>query len=138
MKPGKPLERKTRLQADPEKTAAWRARSRKRLPAESPKRKAERPVRAEVRQVVLERDQGCTARGLLPGRCWHPYGEPLDVHEVTARGTHPGSHLNPDAAVAVCRGHHQWIGNHPAEAEEAGFRVRFTTGVDEEGDQAPY
>lgn len=125
MKQGGNLPRRTPLQGNPEKTRAWRDRSRKPLPAKSKKRVAEDPERARVRQVVLDRDQGCMGRGILPGRCWHPRDEPLDVHEVESRGTHPGSHLDPEVCLALCRGHHQWVTTHPAEAEALGYRRRF-------------
>lgn len=119
------LERKTPLRADPAKVKAWRDRSRKRIPPRSKRRIEEAPERARVRQVVLDRDQGCMGRGILPGRCWHPRDEPLDVHEVLARGP-GGDYLDPENCLALCRGHHQWVTTHPAEAEGLGYRRRFS------------
>jgi len=31
------------------------------------------------------------------------------VHETTARGTHPGSHLDPSCTVALCQSHHSMV-----------------------------
>ncbi len=88
-----------------------RPKARTPLAGESPKRKAERPLRAEVRRQVIERDGRCVgpSRG-LPGRCGTlPDRLGLEVHEVAARGTHPGSHLNVDLAVALCPVHHDMV-----------------------------
>lgn len=128
MKPSGPLGRTKALRADPEKTREWRARTARRLPAESARRKAERPARRAVRAVVLDRDQGCVARGVLPGRCWHPAGEPLDVHEVISRGRWRAGYLVADNCVSLCRGHHQWVTTHPAAATQLGFLARNNPG----------
>jgi len=44
----------------------------------------------------------------------------FDVHEpkTRARG---GSILDPDNAVALCRQHHDWVHDHPLEAEQRGL-----------------
>lgn len=46
----------------------------------------------------------------------------VDVHEplTRARG---GSILDPDNMRAVCREHHRWIHDHPAEATARGWLV---------------
>lgn len=114
------LERRTRLQADPEKTRAWQRRS-KPLPVESAKRKAQKPIRRAVRAEVLHRDKTCQARGLVHGRCRHPEGEDLDVHEIVPRGRWALGYLDPDNCIAVCRFHHEWITTHPKVASQLGL-----------------
>lgn len=117
MKSGGPLRRTTPLQVEPGKVRDWERRSRKALPAQSEKRKAEKPRRDEVRRIVFERDGGCQARGILPGRCWRV----MDAHEVQSRGRRPGGHLDPENVITLCRGHHEWVTNHSEEAEALGF-----------------
>lgn len=118
------LERKKPLRADPAKTRDWQRRSRSNLPAQSAKRKREAPERRRVREEVLARDGSCQARGLLPGRCWHPYGLPLDVHEVISRGLWAAGYLDPGNCLAVCRAHHDWITDHRREAEALGLSAK--------------
>lgn len=86
-------------------------------------RKAEAPQRAAVREQALARaGYRCEGAALIPTPCWGP----LDCHEIEARGTHPGSHLNPEVVRVLCRGHHEWVGAHPRQAEEKGLRRRAT------------
>ena len=99
----------------------------------SPKRRAEAPQRAAVRELVLARDGGCVpaARG-MPGPCGSRPGRPsLEVHEIAARGTAPGSHLDPDLCVATCPAHHDQIteatGDLLALARDLDLRRRPTT-----------
>lgn len=115
LKRGKPL------RSDPAKTREWQRRTQKKLPAESARRKAERPARAKVREEVLERDGGCRGRGVLPGPCRHPQGLPLDVHEVVKRGRWRAGYLVVDNCLALCRAHHDWVETHDVEAKELGF-----------------
>lgn len=101
---------------------AWNStlpRSSKRIAARSDKRIAEENARAEVRRIVRERAGGlCEARDLVPEvKCWGPF----DVDEIEARGVHPGAHLDPDLCQLLCRGHHRWKGDHPAEARRLGL-----------------
>jgi len=126
------LDRRTPLTVDPAKVRAWQDRSRRALPRESAKRRAERPARTAVIAETLDRaGHRCQAAELVPHvECWGR----LDTHEVESRGTHPGSHLDPSVTLAVCRGHHEWIGAEPKLAEAAGLRRRATT--TNEGDQA--
>lgn len=83
------------------------------LRSASPKRLAEAPERAAVRDLVLARDRTCVpAQRGMPGDCETlPGRAPLEVHEIAARGTHPGSHLDPDLCVATCPKHHDQISN---------------------------
>jgi hypothetical protein len=85
-------------------------RSRAPLPSMSKRRRGELRLRAVVRAEVLGRDGGCVARDLLPEiACWHPYGDPLDVHEYMRRTHAPGDWLIPDRCVALCRAHHDYL-----------------------------
>lgn len=91
----------------------------RRLAPKSAKRIREDHRRAVVVAEVMERDGfACRASqwSELCGPCWGP----LDVHEpkTRARG---GSHLSPDAAIAICRAHHDWTHQHPAAAAELGL-----------------
>ena len=117
-----PPARRTPLAADPDKTRAWQDRSRRRLPARSKKRIAEAPTRAAVRAEVLDRDRGCRARGIAPGPCAaRPGRAPLEVHEVVSRARRPGGHLDPENCLALCPGHHDWVTEHPTDAEALGL-----------------
>lgn len=82
----------------------------------------ERPIRLDVRKETIMRAGGeCEAKHIVPEvECWGP----LDVDEITARGTNPGSHLNGNLTQALCRAHHNWKDHYPAEAERRGLRVR--------------
>ena len=81
------------------------------LRSQSDKRRAEASKRAQVRIDVLARDGECIPwRRGMPGACEvYPGRAPLEVHEIAARGTHPGSHLDPDLCVATCPRHHDQI-----------------------------
>lgn len=86
---------------------------RRPLPRASHKRLSEREQRAEVRRLTIERSgHRCQGPSFgLPGRCASPdlRRPELEVHETTARGTHPGSHLDPSCTVALCQIHHSAI-----------------------------
>lgn len=108
---------------------------RRPLPAQSAKRKAERGLRDEVRRQTLERaGHRCEGPAYgLPGACRIVSMEraPLEVHEKTARGTHPGSHLDASVTVALCQFHHDVVTSPSGEnrklAERLGLIVRATT-----------
>ena len=112
------LQRRTPLRADPAKTKAWQDRSRKALPAESDKRKAERPERARVRAAATARDGGCVGMRL---HIDHDCGGPLDAHEVIPRSAWPKGHLVLDNVVMVCRGLHRMIDADPTLAAKWGL-----------------
>lgn len=87
----------------------------------SAKRRAERPVRDEVREQTLRRAGfRCEAPGAFGIRC---SGGLPDVHEVHPRGVKPGSHLDPGVTMALCRAHHRYATDHPQEAHDAGLRL---------------
>lgn len=122
------LERSEPLRANLAKTRAWERRSRKALPSESPKRRAERPTRDAVRaQVRARAGYQCQARELVPEiSCWHPPGLELDVDEIVLRSGRPGGHLDPDNCQALCRAHHDWKHDNPDDAVARGLR-RWST-----------
>lgn len=99
----------------------------------SPRRAAETAERVAVREYVLDRDRECIpARRGMPGRCeTYPGRASLEVHEIAARGTHPGSHLDRDLCVATCPKHHDDItdatGDLLALARDLDLRRRPTT-----------
>jgi hypothetical protein len=92
----------------------------------SPKRRANLTVRAEIRAQVLERDDylcqfWTRAKSLdlmnlphVPIAC----GGPLDVHEIIPRSAWADGYLVVDNCIAVCRRHHDWIGDYPELAAE--------------------
>lgn len=97
--------------------------------ARSKRRRREEPQRAEVRRVVLERDQGCEAEGIegvphgpIPGRA------PLEVHELRRGSARRESYLEPGWCLAVCAQSHDWITEHPNEAERRGLALRSWMG----------
>jgi hypothetical protein len=92
----KPLERRTRLKA------------------RSPKRQAE----AEGRRAITSKLAGCELRNVIE-RC----AGPLDGHELVARGTRPGSHMEAELVVGLCRRHHELVTGAPPFAESVGARI---------------
>lgn len=89
-----------------------------RLNFASEKTKNNAAERAEVRRIVLQRDMGlCQARFLVESvTC----SGPLDVDEVIPRGR-GGNYLDPDNCQVLCRMHHRWKHDNPAEAERLGL-----------------
>lgn len=105
-----PLQRKTPL------------RSRSRLAPMSKKRRAEQAERAEVRRRAFERDgHACQGARLVPDVAC---AGPLDAHEITPRGSHPGAHLDLSVVVTLCRAHHDWTHANPYAAYAAGLLRR--------------
>lgn len=86
----------------------------------SAKRVAETDARAAVRDATIRRAGGkCQAAAIVPEiACWGP----LDVDEVIGRGVNPGGHLDLENTQALCRGHHSWKHENPAEARRRGLR----------------
>lgn len=78
-------------------------------------------------QTALRRDRfRCQAQGLLPGRC----AGGLDPQHVIPRGVRKDLAAVVENIVAVCRGHHRWIDNHPRAAWDAGFHGHGWDDVD--------
>jgi hypothetical protein len=91
----------------------------------SKKREAERPERAEVRRKVHERDgHECQGPKYAPWiRCWHPAGEPLDVHEIIPRDAWAAGYLVVANCITLCRGHHDWVTDYPDAAAAVGLHM---------------
>lgn len=83
----------------------------------SAKRQAEADLRWDVRQLTLSRARWRCQGTDAPGPC----GGDLDVHEVAPRSVYPGGHLDSDNTIAICRRHHNWVGDNPAAAAELGL-----------------
>lgn len=92
----------------------------------SARRKREAPIRGQVRAEVLERDGGCTARGIAPGECGSPFpSRPnLEVHEVVSRARWRAGYLEPSNCRTFCQLHHDWVTEHPKEAEALGLLAK--------------
>lgn len=86
----------------------------------SVKRQGEAEQRRTVREQALARaGHRCEAELVVPEvEC----GGPLDVDERASRGAHPGSHLRVELCQVLCRRHHDWRHEHPAEARARGLR----------------
>ena len=93
---------------------------RGRLRPRSDKRISEQQERQDVRELALARaGYRCSVPDGFAGvRCWGP----LDVDEIAPRGVRPGGHLDDDNVQVLCRGHHDWKGEHPKEAHALGLR----------------
>lgn len=46
---------------------------------------------------------------------------PMDPHEIIPRSAWRDGDLDPENVRWVCRAHHDWIGDHPAEAHGYGL-----------------
>lgn len=99
--------------------------ARRPLNSESPKRRAERPIRQEVRLNVIQRDQGCAFHQMLAAATGVPAGcsGRVEVHEVTKRSRRPGSHLDEECCVALCSEANAWVENWPDAAEVLGLSI---------------
>ena len=88
----------------------------------SDKRRKDLNKRTRVREEVLKRDRyTCTAKEILEHiQCWGP----LDVDEIIGRGR-GGDWLDPDNCQVLCRAHHTWKHDNPAEALELGLSDRL-------------
>ncbi len=97
--------------APPKRTGRPRARSKR--------RESEAAERRAVVELVHRRDRTCRAAAVVPEvECRGP----LDVHEVIPRSAWAAGYLVPSNAKLVCRSHHSWIGDYPAEAKVRGLR----------------
>ena len=114
------MDERSRLKFCLDKPVCIKTTNLKRTPLniESNKTKKNKTKRAEVRRIVLQRDMGlCRAKFLVT---YLQCSGPLDVDEVIPRGR-GGDHLNPDNCQVLCRAHHRWKHDHPAEAERLGL-----------------
>jgi hypothetical protein len=90
----------------------------RRLNFASNKTKNNIPKRAEVRRIVFQRDMGLCQAKFLVGSI--TCSGPLDIDEVIPRGR-GGNYLDPDNCQVLCRAHHRWKHDNPAEAERLGL-----------------
>jgi len=103
----------------------------------SSKRRQSLEQRADVREAVLARDGGCVFWQFMwwttcpepldfGNQCPQFCDGPLDVHETTPRGTHPGSELDEGVCVCLCRRHHQFIHSRPRLGYQTGLLKRWS------------
>jgi hypothetical protein len=86
----------------------------------SAKRRAEIPERRLVVACVFARDlQICQAKH-APGDC----AGVLDPHELIPRSVWRRGYLVVENVISVCRRHHDWIDDHPDDAELLGLHAR--------------
>lgn len=91
---------------------------RTRLKPFSNKTISEFDERKVVREKVLARDTyTCQAKWVVK---WIECSGPLDVDEIIPRGR-GGDYLDIDNCQTLCRLHHRWKHDNPAEAERLGF-----------------
>lgn len=96
----------------PKRKSGLSSRSRK------PSRVAHFAAVAEACRTALERDGGCLAAPLVPEvRCWGK----LDPQHVIPQGVRRDLAADPENIVGCCRGHHEWIGDHPEAARALGL-----------------
>lgn len=107
--------RRTRLQADLDKTRAWQARSRRKLPARSRRAEAEAAERRETADAVIAAAGGrCVLAGVPgAGRC---FGRPTRHH---VRKQSQGGRHDEDNGVCMCAWHNDQIEADPELARLA-------------------
>lgn len=117
-----PMKRTGGPKADPAKARDWQDRSRQRLPRESANGAERRKRATAAGKAAKARDQQrCVARPLVVEvRCWGP----LDPQHVIPRGVRPDMADDEANIIGCCRGHHDWIGDHPTKARELGLHGR--------------
>lgn len=123
------------LDRDPEKARAWQDRSRQaaierarqkprsQLKARSPRKRERYAEIAQACGAAIERDgHRCQARLLVPEiSC----GGKLDPQHVIPQGVDKRLAAEEANIVACCRRHHDWIGDHPEEAQKLGLHGRW-------------
>lgn len=71
---------------------------------------------AARRRVFLEQNPTCAAA--IPDLCT---GQATQVHHVISRSRWPGGYLEESNWAALCQACHQWITEHPRDAEDSGW-----------------
>lgn len=95
---------------------------RSRIKPVSAKRRSQAGARRKTIELVMERDKyACQAK--LSGCSMHA----TDVHELKTRAR-GGSIIELSNCVALCRGCHSWITEHPKWATEHGFMLHSWDG----------
>jgi hypothetical protein len=83
------------------------------------KRTRAKPVPSSLYQQVLARDLGCVARDTVRQiRCMGR----IDPHHILPRGRGGADTL--ENLVSLCRAHHDWVHDHPAESYDLGLLRR--------------
>lgn len=92
---------------------------RTRLSPKSKKRERDEAERRIVVEHAKIRDRNmCQARAAVPEiSC----GGPLDPHEIIPRSAWARGWLVLSNVLMVCRAHHDWIGDNPADAHAVGL-----------------
>jgi len=86
------------------------------------KRSRSKPVPSSLYQQVLARDLGCKARDTVRQiRC---FGR-IDPHHILPRGRGGADTL--ENLVSLCRAHHDWVHDHPAESYDLGLLRRSSS-----------
>jgi 5-methylcytosine-specific restriction endonuclease McrA len=91
---------------------------RTKINKKSEKTKNNAEKRAEIRRIVLQRDMGLCRAKFLVG--FISCSGQLDIDEVIPRGR-GGNYLDPTNCQVLCRAHHRWKHDNPAEAERLGL-----------------
>lgn len=99
------------------------------LRSRSPRQREHYAAVAAACAAAVERDRGvCQARRLVPEvRCWGP----IDPQHLIPQGVQRSLADVPENIVACCRGHHEWVGDHPLAARELGLHGRYGDDLDE-------
>lgn len=90
----------------------------------SEKRVKEDAEFAKVRKAVMKRDGHCMAP-IDWGLCGGPWdslsGGLWDAHHIVSRARDKTLALEPSNLITLCRRHHDWVHDHPLEAEAFGL-----------------
>lgn len=80
-----------------------------------------------VKRLLEERPwcEACSVLAEHEGVTFYRVKPSTDIHEIFPRGRAGGVNndmwLQEDNVLAICRGCHDWITSHPADAEELGL-----------------
>ena len=86
----------------------------------SKKRAAQAGARAECRKVVLARDRQCRGHGITGVAC---RVFPSEVHELGRGAYRQSCWLEPELCIGLCRPCHQWVTEHPTDAQSRGLAL---------------
>jgi hypothetical protein len=112
------LERRTPLRSDPVAQRDWERRSRRRLPAMSPRRRHAARERAAFVAMVLRHRPVCEARF-----AWCCTGRSAEVNEIVRGPGREDCWLDWDRVSALCGPCHRWITDHGPWAIRHGHQV---------------
>lgn len=86
----------------------------------SDKRRAQAGEREQCRETVFARDRTCRGTGATRVQCGVT---PTEVHELGRGAYRTSCWLNPELCIALCRACHQWVTEHPTEAQILGLAL---------------